>query len=75
TVLSKEHLFALIDGAVAQIAESQDHNFQVWKELGHYTWPNAKPYERTHAGEVRRVKEWLVMRMAWMDEWMPGTCD
>jgi subtilisin-like proprotein convertase family protein len=75
TVLSKEHLFALVDGAIAQIDESQGHNFQVWKELGQYTWPNAMPYEKTHAGEVRRVKEWLVMRMAWMDEWMQGTCD
>lgn len=74
-LLSQTHLFAMIDSAAAGIDEAQRHNFQVWPILGSYVWPNAKPYEPDYGGEIRRVKEWLVMRMAWMDAFMPGTCE
>jgi subtilisin-like proprotein convertase family protein len=73
-ILSQEKLFAVIDSAAATIDASQEENFQVWQILGEYVWPNAKPYEPDFAGEVRRIKYWLVTRMAWMDAFMPGTC-
>ncbi|MBP6640874.1 MAG: CotH kinase family protein [Bacteroidia bacterium] len=73
-ILSQERLFAVIDSAAASINDSQQENFQVWQILGEYVWPNAKPYEPDYEGEVRRIKYWLVTRMAWMDAFMPGTC-
>lgn len=73
-VLSLPHINALIDAAVTKIDDSQAHNFEAWPILGGYVWPNAKPYEETYAGEVRRLKEWFLLRMAWMDAYMPGKC-
>jgi hypothetical protein len=73
-VLSIEHIYDLIDDGAAKLAKSQELNFKVWPVLGDYIWPNAKPYEADYAGEVRRLKEWFVMRIAWMDAFMPGTC-
>ncbi len=74
TVFDVDHITQLIDEMAAKLYKSQKMNFQVWPTLGHYIWPNAKPYERDYEGEVRRLKEWFIMRIAWMDAFMPGTC-
>lgn len=58
-----------IDDAAAQLAEAQARNFQRWPILGEYVWPNDEGHaERTtYAAEVDYLKEWLQMRLAWID--------
>jgi subtilisin-like proprotein convertase family protein len=73
-VLSLPHIYALIDAGAAKMESSQAHNFAVWPIWGVYTWPNAKPYEEDYAGEIRRLKDWFLLRLTWMDAHMPGTC-
>ncbi len=74
TTLSLQNIHALIDQHVAQVKASQQHNFKIWPILGIYVWPNSRPYEKDYDGEVRRLKEWFVMRLAWMDAYLPGEC-
>ncbi len=74
TVLSLDHIYSLIDAAADKIMDSQEQNFAVWQILGRYTWPNAKPYEENYAGEIRRLKDWFLLRITWMDAHMPGKC-
>ena len=73
-VLSLEHVYALIDAAAKEIDASQQQNFAVWPILGQYIWTTPKPYEEDYAGEIRRLKEWFLLRMTWMDAYMPGNC-
>lgn len=73
--LSQERVLGLIDSLATVMDGEQQMNFEVWPILGDYIWPNAKPYERDYEGEIRRLKEWMIMRMAWMDYAMPGKCN
>ncbi len=74
TVLTLPHIYALIDGAVAQIDDAQQENFGLWHILGDYIWPNAKPYEENYVGEVVRLKDWFLLRITWMDAHLPVNC-
>lgn len=75
TTLSLEHINAVIDSLSGTIAQGQKRNFEYWPILGTEVWPNAKPFESDYNGEIRRLKEWFVMRLAWMDAYMPGECN
>jgi subtilisin-like proprotein convertase family protein len=73
-VLSIPHIMSAIDSISGSLMGEQDLNFKLWPILGKEIWPNADPIEVDYAGEIRRLKEWFVMRIAWMDYFMPGTC-
>jgi hypothetical protein len=75
TTLSLDNINGIIDQHTSEIMSAQKRNFECWPILGKKVWPNAKPYEEDYSGEVRRLKEWFVMRLAWMDAYMPGTCE
>lgn len=55
-----------IDTIKSQIYKSQEDNFEKWKILGHYVWPNGKVC-KTYDEEVEYLKEWLTERLEWMD--------
>lgn len=48
---------------------SAELNFQKWKILGIYVWPNSSGYENrnTYQSEIDYMKDWLTTRYAWMD--------
>ena len=53
-------------------AQAQQRNFQRWRILGVYVWPNAVDpatgtYPRTYTAEVRLMKSWLTRRAEWID--------
>jgi CotH kinase protein len=49
------------------LQEAQKRNFTRWPVLGQYVWPNAF-FGPTYAAEVDYLKNWLLQRVAWMDE-------
>lgn len=75
TNLSNAHLLAIVDSAAAYLNESKDWNFTVWPILGTYVWPNPSPQPTTYAGEIQNLKNWITIRMAWLDANMPGNCN
>ena len=57
--LSTENLHALIDSMSAEIAEAQVRNFDRWGLVGgEVTWESL----------VAAMREWITIRVAWMDE-------
>lgn len=63
---SNSNINALIDYFENQLAVPQIRNFQKWDVLGTEIWPNAF-VGATYASEVDYLRNWLMDRMAWMD--------
>ena len=65
--LHTDSLLAWCDTMATYLGESQQRNFQVWPILGTYVWPNPGPLPTDYAGEIQELKDWLVLRSAWLD--------
>jgi hypothetical protein len=57
------------------LAEPATHNYNKWKILGLYVWPNAAGYatRKTYRSEVDWMTNWISQRFAWMDRQFSGT--
>jgi hypothetical protein len=55
-----------IDDVVELLSEAQVRNFDRWKILGTYVWPNWF-IAQTYNEEIDWMKDWLQKRSAWMD--------
>lgn len=67
TALALHNLMASIDRDVELIDEAQSRNFQKWRILGTYIWPN-QYIASTWAEEIDWMSNfWLVGRLEWMD--------
>jgi subtilisin-like proprotein convertase family protein len=75
TVLSNTWFDQYIDSVATLLNESQQRNFQVWPILGVYIWPNPEPIPETYDAEIASLKDWLHMRLSWLDTNMPGNCN
>lgn len=47
--------------------EPIERNFEKWKILGTYVWPQTKPYPDTYEGEVEKLKEFYSARLEWLN--------
>lgn len=72
--ISNVNMMARIDSLAGLLQESQQRNFTQWPILGIYTWPNVAPFPTTYAGEIQKLKQWIQVRMNWMDQNLPGIC-
>jgi len=59
-------MLAQIDEIAAYLEEAQTRNFNKWRTLGTYVWPN-KFIAKTYAEEIAFMKGWLRDRILWMD--------
>lgn len=58
---------AMIDHYVELCRASYDRNFQKWRILGTYVWPNVSPYPSTYDGEIKNLKDFYTRRVTWLD--------
>jgi hypothetical protein len=65
-VYSTEKLLGDIDTYNALLREAQARNFDRWRILGMYLWPNWF-IARTHQEEIDWMKQWLATRLQWID--------
>lgn len=72
--LHKDHLMAFIDSIATLLDGPQQRNFEAWPILGHYVWPNPWPIPTTYQGEILNLKNFIDMRLTWLDYNMPGNC-
>ena len=65
-----EVFFQRIDDTAAILAKSAEMNFARWPILGEYVWPNAGDVwsRRTYQSEIDYLKEWLYLRIEWIDK-------
>lgn len=75
TILDTAVLFAYIDSMELLVQNAQDRHFQQWPILGRSgPAPDFGPVATTYSGEVDSLKNWITIRLAWLDANMPGLC-
>ncbi|PYK02366.1 MAG: hypothetical protein DME23_01735 [Verrucomicrobia bacterium] len=65
-VFATSNLLARVDELAAFLNEAQVRNYQKWRILGTYVWPNwyiGKNYQ----AEINWMKQWIAGRLAWID--------
>lgn len=65
--LTNSALQAVIDSLVTHTAQARERNFQRWKILGEYVWPNHYWQGNDYDDEVNYFRTFLFNRMNWMD--------
>lgn len=75
STLNKSYLFAYIDSVALYLEAAQLRHFQRWQILGQDNGaPEPPPYPTTYAGEVSKLKNWIAIRLNWLDAHVPGAC-
>ncbi len=72
-VLSTSNLTHYIDSASVALQEARERNFEKWQIIGIDVWPNYFVGE-TYNQDLNYMKNWLLSRIYWLDNSMPGTC-
>ncbi|MCO6461653.1 MAG: CotH kinase family protein [Saprospiraceae bacterium] len=67
TILSTTNIGSIINSYVDKMAGAEDRNFEKWPILGVYVWPNPQPIPDTYEGEINKLRYWINVRFAWMD--------
>ena len=70
-VFHTDSVLVFIDNTVTHIAEASKRNFEKWPVIGEEIWPNFY-VGNSYEDEVNYLKDWIVARLEWMDENMPG---
>lgn len=69
-VLHTDSVFSYIERQVAHLGPAVARNFDRWKIMGTYVWPN-RFVGQSHGAEVSELKNWISRRLAWMDtQWL-----
>ncbi|MCB0642640.1 MAG: CotH kinase family protein [Phaeodactylibacter sp.] len=71
--LQTDSLLAFVDNTAALIEEARIRNFDRWPILGTYVWPNSF-VGQTYDQDFNFFRNWLIERLEWMDEHLPGDC-
>jgi len=75
TTLSEASMNAYIDSVGALVQHAQVRHFQKWPILGiSGPSPESGPFGATYSEDLDRLKQWIAIRLAWLDENMPGVC-
>lgn len=74
SVLDTANIFSYIDSIAALVNEGQSRHYIIYPILGGYVWPNPYPYAQTYAQEIAGLKSWILQRINFMDNNLPGIC-
>ena len=69
-IFSNQHILGMTDSLSSLLAESQVRNFNKWKILGTYVWPNYF-IGNTFESEINYLKSWVNYRLNWLDSIIP----
>lgn len=73
TILSNTAVVSTIDQAISQVGDAATRNFDKWPIQGKYVWPT--PFiGKTYNEDVNYMKDWMVMRLTWIDSTLGGAC-
>ena len=72
-VWSDENIHGIIDSLSAVLADPSVRDHARWPRLGQYVWPNVF-IGQTYEEEVQWLREWIMARLAWLDDNVEGTC-
>lgn len=74
TILDTTYLFNYIDSIALNLDAAQMRHYVKWGNLGLNSGaPEIVPIPTTFQGEVNALKNWIRLRIVWLDANMPGT--
>jgi len=66
--LSETYLYSYIDSVYTLVEDAQKRHYDKWRILGvNVGTPETDSQPTTYAGEITKFKEWIAIRLAWMD--------
>lgn len=71
TLLSSDSLTVWIRNYETALAPAAARNYDKWPILGQYVWPNYYIGETYH-DEINWMINWIKIRVAWLDVYLPG---
>lgn len=75
TILSDEYIFHFVDSVTSLLDIAQKRHFQKYKILGKNVGaPEVDAQPTTYKGEVDKLKNWISLRLRWLDGHMVGQC-
>ena len=75
TVLRDENIHGMIDSIASLVSEAQTRHFQKYNILGRNVGAPEIDYQpQTYQGEVEKLKQWVSVRLEWLDSSIPGNC-
>jgi hypothetical protein len=73
TILSDKYIFNYIDSVENLVNEAQVRHYKKWPILGKNVGTQVVDFiPSTFAGEMEKLKDWLSLRLKWLDENMMG---
>ena len=73
-VFSDSQVYNLIDSCIYVLGDAVERNFEKYPILGVWVAPALLPVPDTYDGEVRNLENWLIERLAWIDDQWYGRC-
>lgn len=74
TVLDTTYLFNYMDSVSTLVNEAQQRHYAYWGHMGQATGaPEVDPPAQSYQEEVDRLKQFIRLRLAWLDANMPGS--
>jgi len=74
TTLSLDSIYAFMDSIYNIVKLPQENHYKRWKTLGVRTGaPELDPPSKTYDEEFTRLKDWIAVRIGWLDKNMVGT--
>jgi hypothetical protein len=75
-ILSLDHLYAFMDSIYNVVREPQENHYKRWPILGRHTGaPEIEAPAQTYDEEVQRLRDWIRIRLEWIDTNLPGSHD
>ena len=74
-VLSDDNIYGIVDSLYNVVKNPQVKHFQKWDILGRNVGaPEVGEQPTTYLGEVEKLKDWISVRLNWLDNNMLGEC-
>lgn len=73
--LNNEFIFNYIDSVGSLVQNAHERHFQKWPLLGVSGFaPELEPYPVSYLEELTTLKNWINIRLQWLDDSIPGKC-
>lgn len=66
--LDPDRISAAVDSMASLVSSAQDRHFRMWPIAGPNPAPEVESPSRSYAEETGRLKNWIRVRIAWLDE-------
>lgn len=74
--LNMDYIENYVDSITDLVSEAQARHYQKWPFLGMATaCPKVGPIPETYEGEMEFLKNWIDLRLNWLDDNLPSDCD